>query len=210
MLTNHFQEVNMSDNLVITIGREHGSGGRYVGEKLAEKLGIKCYNSELVTETALKSGFSENFIADNEEKKPESLLFSIAMAYSVSGSQPVTMRLFNEQAKVIKELAQRESCIIIGRAADYILREHKNLLRVFLCAPLEDRISRICKTDKLSPNEAEKIIRKKDKQRAAFISFYSDRKWGLASNYDLCINTALFGIDGSVELLEKCAQSKMK
>jgi cytidylate kinase len=200
----------MSDNLVITIGREHGSGGRYIGEKLAEKLGIKCYNSEIVTETALKSGFSENFIADNEEKKPESLLFSIAMAYSVSGSQPITMRLFNEQTKVIKELAQREPCIIIGRAADYILRDHKNLLRVFVCAPLEDRISRICRTDKVDANEAEKLIRKKDKQRAAFISFYSDRKWGLASNYDLCINTALFGIDGAVDVLASCAKERLK
>ena len=200
----------MSDNLVITIGREHGSGGRYIGEKLAEKLGIKCYNSEIVTETALKSGFSENFIADNEEKKPESLLFSIAMAYSVSGSQPITMRLFNEQTKVIKELAQREPCIIIGRAADYILRDHKNLLRVFVCAPLEDRISRICRTDKVDANEAEKLIRKKDKQRAAFISFYSDRKWGLAQNYDLCINTALFGIDGAVDVLASCAKERLK
>jgi cytidylate kinase len=145
-------------NLVITIAREHGSGGRYVGEQLAERLHIPCYNSQIVSETALKSGFSEKFIKENEEKKPESLLFSVAMAYSVSGSQPLSMRLFGEQTKVIRELAQRESCIIVGRAADYILREHPRLLRIFVTAPLEERIERIMKTDGISANEAEKII----------------------------------------------------
>ena len=195
-------------HLIITIGREHGSGGRYVGEKLAERLGIKCYNSELVTETALKSGFSEKFVAENEEKRPESFLFSISMAYSVSGSQPLSMRLFTEQTKVIQELAERESCVIVGRAADYILRDHPRLLRVFVTAPLADRVARIVATDKLSEGEAEKIIRKKDKQRASFTGFYSDRKWGAAPNYDLCINTAAFGIDGAVDLLEACAKNK--
>lgn len=195
-------------HLVITIAREHGSGGRYVGEQLAERLKIPCYNSQIVSETALKSGFSEKFVKENEERKPESLLFSVAMAYSVSGSQPLSMRLFSEQTTVIRDLAQKESCIVVGRAADYILRDHPRLLRVFVTAPLEERIERIMKTDGLSASEAEKIIRKTDKQRAAFTSFYSDRKWGAAANYDLCVNTAVIGIEGAVELLAACAQMR--
>ncbi len=195
-------------HLVITIAREHGSGGRYVGEQLAERLGIPCYNSQLVSQTALKSGFSEAFVKQNEERKPESLLFSVAMAYSVSGSQPLSMHLFNEQSKVIRELAQRESCIIIGRAADYVLRDHPRLLRVFITAPLEERVERIVKTDGLSPAEAERVLRKTDKQRAAFTTFYADRKWGAAANYDLCVNTAIIGVEGAVDLLEACAKMR--
>ena len=195
-------------HLIITIAREHGSGGRYVGEQLAERLGIPCYNSHIVSETALKSGFSEKFVKENEERKPESLLFSVAMAYSVSGSQPLSMRLFTEQTKLIRELAEKGSCVIVGRAADYVLREHPRLLRVFVTAPPEERIERIAKTDGLTPNEAEKIIRRTDKQRAAFTSFYSDRKWGAAANYDLCVNTANIGIQGAVELLEACAKMR--
>ena len=195
-------------NFVITIGREHGSGGRYVGERLAEKLGVKCFNSELVTETALKSGFSEKFIKENEEKKPESLLFSIAMSYSVAGAQPVTAKLFGEQVKVIEELCREQSCVIIGRAADHVLRNHDRLMRVFISAPMAERVSRVCRIDSVEPGEAERLIKKKDKQRAAFISFYTDRVWGEAKNYDICVNTGTLGIEGAVEVLEKAARLK--
>lgn len=196
----------MSD-YVITIGREHGSGGRYVGEKLAERLGVKCWNSELVSQTALMSGFSEKFIRENEEKRPDSLLFSIAMSYSVSGDQPVTAKLFGEQAKVIEDISRKGPCVIVGRAADYVLRDHPRLLRVFVSAPLKDRIARVCRIDGVDEAEAEKLIRKKDKQRAAYISFYTDRVWGEAKNYDVAINTGLFGIDGAVDLLERAARA---
>ena len=195
----------MSD-FVITIGREHGSGGRYIGEMLAERLGVKCWNSELVSQTAMMSGFSEKFVRENEEKRPESLLFSIAMSYSVTGAQPVTAKLFGEQARVIEDISKKGSCVIIGRAADYVLRDHPHLLRVFVSAPMKDRIARVCRLDGVDEAEAEKLIKKMDKQRAAYISFYTDRVWGEAKNYDVTLNTGLLGIEGAVELLEKAAR----
>lgn len=189
-------------NLVIAIGRQHGSGGRYIGEQLAERLGIKCYNSELITETAVKGGFAQQYIAENEERRPQSLLFSLVMGYGSPESQPVALRLFTEQSKVIKEIAERESCVMIGRCADYVLRYHPGLVRVFVHAPLDVRVKRLCETDGLSAEEAEKSIKKTDKQRAGYHSFYANQDWGLAENYDLCINTGKTGITGAVDLIE--------
>jgi len=194
------------DHLVITIGRQHGSGGRYIGEKLGEALGIKCYNSELITETAVKGGFAQQYIKENEERKPQSLLFSLVMGYSAPESQPIALRLFTEQSKVIKEIAERESCILVGRCADYVLRYHPRLVRVFLHAPLDARIRRLCETDGIDHEEAERIIRKSDKQRAGYHAFYANQEWGAAENYDLCINTAQVGIEGAVELIAAYAR----
>lgn len=187
---------------IITIGRQKGSGGHYVGELLAKRLGIKYYDDKLLLKTAEKSGFSPDFIKETEETKPSSLLYTIVSGISGSYNQPLQDQVFFAQSSVIRELADEESCIFIGRCADYVLRERTDTINCFLHAPLHDRIKRTCSRYPLESSDAETLICKTDKNRAEYYRHFTEQTWGLASNYHLCLNTHALSLAGTVDVIE--------
>ena len=199
----------MACKTVITIGRQYGSGGREIGEKLAAELGVKCYDKELLSMAAKESGLCQEIFENHDEKPTNSFLYSLVMdTYSVSGytsapflDMPLNHKVFLAQFETIKNLADKESCIIVGRCADYALAEHPNCLNVFIHADMEFRIDHIMKTFQLSQDKAADMIHKTDKKRASYYNYYSSKKWGRADSYDLCINSSILGIEGTVKLI---------
>lgn len=183
------------DNLVITISRQKGSGGHYVGELLAKKMGIKCYDEELIIETAKVSGMSENYVTKHDEKPAHNIIYF--------AGQPVPMHLYMEQSKVIRDIAARESCVFVGRCADYVLRDFNNVINVFVTAPLGARIDRVCKREGISVTEAEKMITRIDKERSSYYHFYSQQRMGNCANYQICLDTSRISIDDAVEMIEE-------
>ena len=182
-------------NLVITIGRENGSGGRQLGSELAAVLGVKCYDSELINETAKASGFAKSFVETHEEHRPGSFLYSLVTGGGViSDEQPFPVQIFQAQSEVIRAIAARESCVIVGRCADYVLRDDPNaaLVNLFVHAPS-------ARTN-TTPIQAEKRIRQVDKERASYYNFFSSKRWGDAQGYDLCVNTGNMNISDVVQL----------
>ncbi len=188
-------------NRIITISREFGSGGRTIGKKVAEELGISCYDSELIQKIAKESGFDERYIQDAGE-------------YASSGSFLATLssRAFgptNEdyiweiQYQIITELAEKESCVIVGRCADYILRDTADCLRVFIHADMDFRAKRIVQEYGERDISAEQRLKEKDKRRAAYHRFYTDMKWGHAQNYDITLNSGTLGIDRCVKIIKE-------
>ena len=184
----------MDRKTIITIGRENGSGGRYIGEKLAQKLGINCYNNELISEITKKYSSDLNYVEKNDEQPPEGAFYF--------GGQPIPAKVFEEQSSLIREIARKESCIFIGRASDYVLKDFDNVINVFVHAPLASRIERYSRRNNISAVEAEKEITKQDKKRSSFYKFYTNQIWGEAKNYHICIDTSKVGIDGAVQLIE--------
>jgi cytidylate kinase len=203
-------------NLIITISREFASGGRLVGERLALQLGIPFYDKAIINLAAEKSGLSSQFIEQTTESIPSSsFLFGLAvsaasapMNLSMHYDTPVNDKAFYAQAAVIRELAERSSCIIIGRCADYVLREHDNLIRLFVYAPKEDRIVRATRIYKETDANIAEKIRKIDKSRANYYKYYTGENWGNLHNYDLAINSSSCGIDGTVEMLKTLLREK--
>ena len=181
-------------NLVITIGRENGSGGRYIGELLAEKLQIKCYNDELLAEVAKESGMDIKYLHSIDEKRTSGKWFF--------GGQPVQDAYFREQGKIIWHIAERESCIIIGRASDYALRGYENVINVFVHAPLQERIRRVCSRKETDYEHAAQMIARQDRERANFYNFNTKQRWGDSKNYHLCLDTGVVGIQGAVDMME--------
>ena len=176
-------------NHIITISREFGSGGRTVGKKVAEQLGIPCYDSELIQKIAEESGFAENYVKEAGEYTPGGFL---ASALSNRAFGPTNEDILWEiQCHVISELAEKAPCVIVGRCADYVLRDDPNvaLVNLFVHAPLAARIRRESARTNTTPAEAEKRIRQVDKERAAYYNFFSSKRWGDAQAYDLCVNT---------------------
>ncbi len=195
----------MANNYIITIGREHGSGGRYLGEELSRELGIKCYDSELISEVAQRSGFAENFIQNHEEHRPQSFLYSLVTGgAAIVGDQPVSVQIFQVQSEAIRAIAARESAVIIGRCANYVLRE-ENVVKVniFVHAPMFARVARVSERDNMDAAAAEKAIRLKDKERQAYYNFFTGERWGDAKDYDLCVDTSKLGIPGTVQLVKE-------
>ncbi|MDR0814049.1 MAG: cytidylate kinase-like family protein [Oscillospiraceae bacterium] len=196
------------DKYVITISREFGSGGRGVGKKLAEALGIGCYDKEIIAMTAEKSGLSEGYVQKREENLSGSFLSNIG--FSSMGSfdsvvfyeTPTTDKMFLSQSMVIRELAAKESCVIIGRCADYVLRDFPNVLHVFIRANKEDRIARAVADYELPTKNAEQFLKKADKSRANYYRFYTNRNWGDPQYIDVSVNTSAVGIDGAVEIVK--------
>ena len=198
----------MTGNLVITIGRECGSGGRLIGNRLAEKLNIKCYDKELLTLAAKKSGLCEEIFESHDEKPTSSFLYSLvmdsySMGYSTSSfiDMPLNHKVFLAQFNAIKEIAKEGPCVMVGRCADYALEDNPNLVSVFVHAPLENRIRRIATKYDLTDSKAKDSILKTDKKRASYYNYYSNKKWGDAASYQLCIDSSVCGIDGSVEAI---------
>ena len=186
-------------NRIITISREFGSGGRTIGKRTAEALGIPCYDRELIQKLAAKSGFSEVYIEDTGESAPGGFL---ASAFSHRyGETNNADYLWKVQYQVITELAEQGPCVIVGRCADYILQDKADCLRVFIHADMKFRAERIVKEYGEREISPEQRLREKDKRRAAYHRFYTDMKWGHAQNYDLTLNSGTLGIDRCVEII---------
>lgn len=184
---------------IITISREFGSGGRTIGKKVADKLGIPCYDSELIHQLAQQSGFTESYVEDAGEHAPRdymSLAFS-TRAFGMSSSD----YLWGLQEKLILQLAEQGPCVIVGRCADYILRDAADCLTVFIHASVEYRAKRIVQVYGEREESPEQRLKDKDKRRAAYHRFYTDQKWGDAKNYHLCLDSGELGIDRCVDLI---------
>lgn len=199
---------------VITISRQCGSGGRYIGERLAEELGISCYDEKLMDMVAKESGFAPDFIEEKGERITGSLLFNIAssLTYASNVFSGNGMSLQDEiyfmQNRIIKELAEKEPCVIVGRCSDYILREREDCLNVFIHADEASKLERAVKNYGMPEKDAAMILKKKDKARYNHYKYYTDEEWGMASNYDLCLNSGLFGIDGCVEIIRQVLEKE--
>lgn len=179
---------------VIVIGRQYGSGGHDIGEALAKKLGYKFYDYEIIKMTAGTTGYSTEFIEKNDEMMTNSLLYDLVnqmYMYKSSGDEAPKDRIFEAQSKVVKELADRGNCVIVGRCSDYVLRDNKKCLRIFFSASLESRVKRVAKRLGIDERQAEAKIKREDKMRADNYRYYTRRMWGAAGNFDLTLNTDL-------------------
>ena len=195
---------------IVTISRQYGSGGRYIGENLAKAMGVPCYDEKLIDMVAKESGFAQSFVAEKGERMTGSLLFNIASSLSFannvfSNNNGVTLQdeIYFTQNRINKELADKGPCVIVGRCADYILREREDCLNVFIFADNESKIERAEKYFNITREEAPAVLKKKDKARANHYKYYTDQEWGMASNYDLCLNSGLIGIEGCVKAIQQ-------
>ena len=206
----------MDERTVITIGREFGSGGHEIGTKLAQRLGVKCYDKELLAIAAKESGLCEDLFESQDEKPTNSFLYSLVMdTYSLGYTNsyvnmPINHKVFLAQFDAIKKIAQREPCVLVGRCADYALEDDPFAVSVFIKADIDQRDERIKKTYELSENKAADLIQKTDKKRASYYNYYSSKKWGEAKSYDLCIDSGELGIEGCIDLIMKYIELKEK
>ncbi len=195
----------MAKKIIITIGRQFGSGGHEIGEKLAKKLGIKFYDKELIKIIAKQSGLCEKVLESYDEKPTNSLLYSIVMDIypSVMYSGPtIDQQIYQANYDTIRSLAEEGSCVIVGRCADYILRDRPELISVFVHANNDFRAARIAEEYKLPDAKVRDMLVKTDKKRASYYNFQSEKQWGAAASYNICIESSALGIDNSVKLLE--------
>ena len=200
-------------NTIITIARQFGSGGREIGHKIAEILGVKCYDRDLITLAAEKSGLSEEALNHADEKAASSLLYTLVMSSNMYHSNvdhfnvPINDKLFCVQSEIIREIAQNESCVIVGRCADYVLSEHPRVVREFLYSDFENRVKRICEEESISEADARERIIKTDKRRANYYNYYSGQKWGKVDNYDLALATDKLGQEGTARFIVEYART---
>jgi len=191
---------------IITIGRQYGSGGRYIAKELAKKLNIKYYDSALLEKVANDANMSIDFIKENDEKKDS--IFSFLGINDPTSYLTSSQRVSLAQFDTIEKIAQSgESCVIVGRCADYVLREYPNLVSVFIHAPLQSRIDRAVSFYNLDPNKAKDVIKKYDKKRASYYEYFTDRTWGSINTYDLTINSDI-GIEKAVDTIAAFAKIK--
>ena len=198
----------MKNNLIITISREFGSGGREIGEKLAIELGIPYYDKAIIDKTAKETGFCAEFIEKEEQKVTSSLLFNLATNTYTFGNmmstygQSLSDQVFQAESKVIKDLAAEGSCVIVGRCADYILKNQFPCFNVFICADFEKRCERATMKYGVSKENVNDVVKKTDKARIRHNQFYGSQDWGDARNYDVTINSGTVGIDNAVSMLK--------
>ena len=199
--------------MVITVGRQYGSGGREIGTMLAEKLGSAFYDDMLLKEAAKESGLCEDLFHSFDER-PKSFLYSVAMdpySFSMNHVMPkgsIEQQVYLATYDTIKKLADKGPCVLIGRCADYALKDRDDVINLFITAPLENRIERVARRNGITRDEAKERIKRTDKSRASYYNYYSSKDWGDAKSYDLCIDSSLLGIEGTVELLEKLVTLK--
>ncbi|MCR5215817.1 MAG: cytidylate kinase-like family protein [Lachnospiraceae bacterium] len=206
----------MTDNLIITIGREYGSGGHEIGEQLAKQLGVKCYDKELLELAAKDSGLCSEILEHHDERPTNSFLYNLVMdTYSLGYSavsnyidMPINHKVFLAQFDAIKKLAEKESCVIVGRCADYALEEYPNVVRVFVHAPYKSRVERIKERRGVDDNKAFELITKTDKSRANYYNYYSSKKWGEAKTYDLTIDSSKLGLEGSIAVIKAFIEAR--
>lgn len=198
-------------NLIITISRQYGCGAREVGEKLAQKLGIPYYDKHLVDLAAERSGLTPEFIEKTEQRNTGGIFYGTntvgAVGSVLAGGTSLADQVYLAQFTVIREIAAKGSCVIVGRCADAILREDYPCLTVFLHADLQKRIERAILAYGIDTDKAERVVRDTDKARAKHYKYYSDRKWGAADNYDISMDIGAFSIDGAVQILSDCVSA---
>ena len=199
----------MSKKIIITIARQYGSGGREIGERIAELLGIPLYDKQLITDAAAKGSLNEEVLRSADESAANSLLYTLAMGSNHFGAamhfgykMPLNDKLFILQSEVIKEYAEAGSCVIIGRCADYVLREDHDVFRLFIYGDLEHRKARVAERHpEVKSSQIIDLINKTDKRRSSYYNFYTGNKWGKYDNYDMAVNSSTLGIEGTAQLI---------
>jgi len=206
----------MNETFVINIGRQLGSGGRQIGEKLADGFGIGFYDKELIQLASKESGLGKEFFERADEKSSFSFIGGLlGLRTNISNEVYTNNYLTNEtffkiQSDVIRELAGKESCVFVGRCADYILRDNPRCINVFITADTDDRIKRVAQTYQLSLDKAQELIVKTDKKRAEYYNYYSNKVWGAAGSYHLCINSSVLGTDQTVAFITQFIKQRLK
>ena len=203
----------MERTFVITIGRQLGAGGRALAEELGRRLGVPVYNRELISEAARQSGLKSELFekADEDENHLKPLGTGIWSFGSMINSGYINNdTLFAIQSETIERLAEQGSCIIVGRCADYVLREHEGVLSVFVTAPLEDRVERLCASCDKCEKECRQMVERTEHRRASYYNYYTFKTWGAAESYDLCLNSSLLGIEGCADVVEVALKQKFK
>lgn len=197
-------------NTIITIGRQFGSAGHEIGERLAKDYGIPYYDKELLTRAAKESGFCEEMIKNHDERPTNSFLYNLVMdtysfGYNSSAfvDMPISHKVFLTQFDAIKKIADEGPCVIVGRCADYALADYKNAVHVFIHADEEFKVKRVMERFDISEQKAKEMMIKKDKQRQSYYNYYSTKKWGRAESYNLTINSSILGVDGTVKLIKQ-------
>ena len=189
---------------IITISREFGSGGRFIGEEVAKKLGIAYYDKNIINEIAEKSGLSPEYIQENAELSPKKGLFAYAFAGRDITGKSVEDMVYEAQRNVILELTDKEPCVIIGRNADYILKDRDDVLNVFIHGDASKKIQRITRLYNVEEQKAVKMMEDTDKRRMANYNFYTNQRWGKADNYTLCLNSSQLGYDRCEKIIMEC------
>ena len=191
---------------IITISREFGSGGRFIGEEVAKKLGVAYYDRDIIGQIAEQSGLSPEYIQENAELSPKKGLFSYAFSGRDITGKSVEDVVYEAQTKIIMEIAEKESCVIIGRNADFILRDREDVLNVFIHGNMPEKVQRICKLFNVTEADAVKQINDTDKRRRTNYNFYTEQKWGMAGNYTLSLNSSVLGYDMCQKIVMDCAK----
>ena len=191
---------------IITISREFGSGGRFIGEEVAKKLGIAYYDKNIIGQIAEKSGLSPEYIQENAELSPKKGLFAYAFSGRDITGKSVEDMVYEAQRNIILELAEKEPCVIIGRNADYILQDRDDVLNVFIHGDMPEKIKRITGLHNVEEKEAVKMMTDTDKRRRTNYNFYTDQNWGKASNYTLCLNSSQLGYDRCEMIIMECVK----
>lgn len=186
---------------IITITRQYGSGGREIGEQLAKKLGIEFYDNKLLELASESSGIHQNHFQENDEKRTNSFLYLLSTTYG-QGGIPFDDTLFFAQLNTIQKIASEQDCLIIGRCADYALRDFNNVINLYIGAPFEYRVKRAVEVYGIEQKHAESYVKRIDKQRTSYYNYYTDKRWGQPQNYQLCLDSSVLGIDGTVKLIE--------
>ena len=197
------EELEMAKR-IITISREFGSGGRFIGEEVAKKLGIAYYDKNVINEIAEKSGLSPEYIQENAELSPKKGLFAYAFAGRDITGKSVEDMVHDAQRRVILDLTEKESCVIIGRNADYILKDRDDVLNVFIHGNMPEKTQRIIRLYNVDEKKAVKMMADTDKRRMTNYNFYTEHKWGKASNYTLCLNSSQLGYDRCEKIIMEC------
>lgn len=198
---------------IITIGRQYGSGGREIGKRLSEKLGIGYYDKELLRKAAQESGLCEK-VMESFDESPKSFLYSIAMdtyMFSLPGvgaTDSLEQQVYLATFDAVRRVANQGPCVIIGRCADYALAGNENVVKVFISSPLDKRIERVSQRKELPAEKAKQLINRTDKRRSSYYEYYSTQRWGQVDTYDCCIDSSLLGIEGTVDFLAKLVEMK--
>ncbi|MDR1675509.1 MAG: cytidylate kinase-like family protein [Tannerella sp.] len=206
----------MNRTMILTVGRQFGSGGRIIGKKLADTFGIAYYDKELFQLASRESGLCHDVFEKADEKAADRLAYVFSRGFSLMGMYTPQLDilssegLFKIQSDAIRKLAETESCVIVGRCADYILRDHPNCISFFIHSALESRIQRVVERQRVSVEQAKELIFKTDKSRAAYYDYFTNRTWGKASSYHLSINASVLGIDDTVAFMKVFAEKRMQ
>lgn len=196
-------------NKVITITRLYGSGGSEIGQKLADALGVEFFNNKLLEVAAGHSGIHKSHFEENDEKRSNSFLYLLSTTYG-QGGVPFDDALFFAQLEAIRKIASEQSCVIIGRCADYALRDFSNVLNIFISAPFDVRVKRAEEVYNITAKHSADYVKRIDKQRTSYYNYYTDKRWGQPQNYQLCIDSSALGTDGTVDFIKHFADNFFK